>query len=237
MTSPWLIAFYALIPMVVSIVGGLIASYYIPKPKLTSFLQHFVAGVVIAAVAIELLPKILGHGSRLTIGIGFVIGVIVVLVVHELSHFLAGKQKKEGVPLGLVVGAAIDLFIDGFLIGIAFIAGQASGIFIAVSLSLCAFFLNLTVTATLSQRGVDKWKQGASSLIMAIMLPWGALIGSSIVGHLPPAILTETLAFGVAALLYLGVEELLGEAHTSEETPWISSAFFLGFLLIVLFKI
>ena len=32
--------------------------------------------------------------------------------------------------------------------------------------------------------------------------------------------------FGVAALLYLGVEELLGEAHKKEDNVWISATFF-----------
>lgn len=237
MTIPYVITLYSLIPMGVAIVGGLIASLYVPKPKMISTLQHFVAGIVVGAVSIELLPKILGQASSITIGIGFVLGAALMLLVHELAHFLAKKEGKQGVPIGLITGAAIDLLIDGMLIGVSFLAGTASGIVIALSLSLCAFFLTLTVSSTMTQKKNPKIFQAISVLIIAVMLPIGASIGGAIVSQLPPVILVETIAFGVAALLYLGIEELLAEAHEVHDTAWISATFFLGFLIILLFRI
>ncbi|MCH9626248.1 MAG: hypothetical protein S4CHLAM123_14440 [Chlamydiales bacterium] len=237
MLSPSLITAYALIPMFVAIIGGVIASFYVLKPKIIRFLQHLVGGIVVGAVAIELIPKIIGKSSNWTIGIGFVIGVAVMLLVHELAHFLAKKKGASGVPFGLVIGAAIDLFIDGMLIGVAFIAGMGSGIVIAISLSLCAFFLNLTISSTMTKSKSSKWLQLLAIVFVSIMLPLGAFVGGGIVSHLPPVILIETIAFGVAALLYLGIEELLAEAHIEHDTAWISAAFFLGFFLILLFRI
>ncbi len=227
---------YALIPMGVAILGGLLASFYIPKPKVVGALQHFVAGIVIGAVAIELLPKILGHRPIWTIGIGFVIGVVVMILLHELAHYLIDRQGKQRVPYGLVAAVGIDFLIDGILIGVAFLAGSASGIVIAASLSLCAFFLNLTVSTSLTKRKVGVGLQWLIIVGIAIMLPIGALIGSTVISQFPPVILIETLAFGVAALLYLGVEELLAEAHEIKDTAWVSSAFFLGVLVILLIR-
>ena len=185
MVSFTLITLYGLIPMGVAIIGGLVASLYTPKPKLTGALQHFVAGIVIGAVAIELLPKIL-HQSSWTVGIGFVIGVALMVLLHEFSHFLARKQKKVGLPYGLITAAAVDLLIDGILIGVAFLAGEASGILIAVSLSLCAFFLNLTVASTLTMRKVARGVQWLAIVGISVMLPIGALIGSSVIAQFPP---------------------------------------------------
>ncbi len=230
--SPWFVTLYTLIPMGLAILGGALASIYLPKPKVVSMLQHFVAGIVIGAVAIELLPKILGHASPISIGVGFSAGVVLMFLLHELSHLLSSKQA-----LGLIIAAAVDLFIDGMLIGISFLAGKESGLLIAISLSLCAFFLNLSVSATLRQKKVAKLLQWSSLLLIALMLPLGALIGSAVVGQFSSAILYQTLAFGVAALLYLGVEELLVEAHEGPESPWVCATFFLGFLVILLFRI
>jgi ZIP family zinc transporter len=42
------------------------------------------------------------------------------------------------------------------------------------------------------------------------------------------------LAFGLIALLYLVTEELLVEAHESEDRPWVTAMFFVGFLLLLL---
>lgn len=230
----WWIAFYALIPAFVGFCGGLLATVVLPNPKSRSALQHFVGGIVVGAVAVELLPKILGtNHTWYTMSIGFLLGVIVMIALHWFSHWLAHKSKGKGLPLAMTIGIAIDLLIDGVLIGIAFLAGETSGVFIAIALSLCAFFLLLSLMvrmrkATFSVKKGLCWIGG-----VALLLPIGALIGSFVLNLLPVVILLETLAFGVAALLYLGIEELLGEAHKEHDTPWITSAFFLGFLVIL----
>ena len=59
MTSPLLITAFALIPMIVALIGGGLATIYSFPKKVMSGLQHFVAGIVVGAVATELLPKIL----------------------------------------------------------------------------------------------------------------------------------------------------------------------------------
>lgn len=234
-----MIVLYTLIPTALALIGGFIASVYVPKRKFVSTLQHFVAGVVIAAVAIELLPKIVGKGTTWSIGVGFVVGALVMLLLHELAHFLAGKGGKGSAPFGLIAGGAIDLFIDGILIGVSFLAGRESGILIAISLSLCAFFLSLTISSTMTQKHANRGVQFFTILFIAAMLPLGAFVGGSVIAQMPQSILVETIAFGVAALLYLGVEELLAEAHGGgdHDTAFISSAFFIGFLIILLFKV
>ncbi len=212
-------------------IGGLVASIYIPKPKLISTLQHFVAGVVIAAVSIELLPKIIHKNSSWTVVCGFVLGAVVMLLLNVVTKHLS---KGKGASKGLITGGALDLLIDGILIGVSFLAGKESGLLIVFSLSLCAFFLNLTVASTLRQKGVRPREAGLMVFLIAAMLPLGAWIGGSVLAHLPESVLTETIAFGVAALLYLGVEELLSEAHEKRDTIWVSASFFLGFLAILL---
>ena len=230
MTPAYWITLYALIPMAISIVGGMIASAYVPKPKVLSAFQHFVAGIVIGAVSIELLPKVTEHPSPWTIGAGFIVGVVFMLVLQAVTQVFTQNKSSTG----LVIGSAIDLLIDGILIGVSFLAGKSSGIFIALSLSFCAFFLNLTVASTLTCSKGAKW---FVIIFIAAMLPIGAFLGSRIIAHLPPTILVETLAFGVAALLYLGIEELLAEGHKQKESLWISSTFFFGFLVILCFKL
>lgn len=103
-------------------------------------------------------------------------------------------------------------------------------------MSLCAFFLNLTISSTLRKLGSKNWLIWTSLVLVSVVLPIGAYLGATIVLNMPESFLIETLAFGVAALLYLGVEELLVDAHKEEDAAWISAPFFVGFLLILLFK-
>ena len=49
---------YTLLPVAATIAGGAIAAFRTPGPRLRSGVQHFAAGVVFAAVAVELLPDV-----------------------------------------------------------------------------------------------------------------------------------------------------------------------------------
>ena len=75
-------------------------------------------------------------------------------------------------------------------------------------------------------------------ILFAVVLPIGALIGATIISHIPSQFFIETLAFGVAALLYLAIEELIVAAHEDrkEEPVWVTATFFIGFLLILLLR-
>ena len=59
MSAPLLSALsYTLVAAVAAIVGGIVAIYYSPGPYGQSYVQHFSAGVVFAAVAAKLLPDV-----------------------------------------------------------------------------------------------------------------------------------------------------------------------------------
>ncbi len=228
---------YALIPAAFALFGGLIAAVYSPKATVSSLLQHFVAGVIIAAVAIDLLPKIMNVDSKWSIGLGFLIGIAFMVALHELAHIIAHKKEGGKLPLRLIGASAIDLFIDGILIGLAFIAGSKSGVIITWSLIPCAFFLTLTVGNLLKKKSLPLSTQILFLLFLALMFPLGAFIGSHFAESLPTFLLHETIAAAIAALLYLGVEEFLVEAHRKRENHWVPLAFFLGFGIVLLFQI
>ncbi len=196
---------------------SLLAAIFLGKffkigPLGRSATQHFAAGIVFAAVCRELLPKVMLYHQPLDLAIGFILGVIAMIA--------AGRITSKMLP-----GVAIDLWIDGLLISVAFMAGEQTGILIAIALAIEALFLGLSIASscTLMQ-----------SIGIALMLPFGLICGMQTVPRLPEAFFIGTLAFGIAALLYLVTEELLTEAHEIPDRPWITSLFFAGFLLILL---
>jgi len=238
MITPLDVALYALIPAIFALIGSFLGSFFVPSKQLSSVIQHFVAGIVLAAVAVELLPKILPTKSVFDVGLGFIIGVIVMLAVEGFAHHIKHKDIRKKIPLSLIFAVAIDLFVDGLLIGVSFIAGKESGIWIAISLSSCAFFLTLSTATILSKKEVLYPIRMFCFILFAVVLPIGALIGATIISHIPSQFFIETLAFGVAALLYLAIEELIVAAHEDrkEEPVWVTATFFIGFLLILLLR-
>lgn len=92
--SPFiLVAGYALIPTIAMLVGSL---SLLGSRKISSFLlhvlQHFAAGVLLCAVATELLPPIVSRATHLRykmwITLGFTLGVLVMISLGWLTEYL-----------------------------------------------------------------------------------------------------------------------------------------------------
>ncbi|HAT1822462.1 TPA: hypothetical protein I8Z14_003043, partial [Legionella pneumophila] len=176
-----LITLYSLLPAVLMLIGGGIASIYRPGSAITSATQHFAAGVVFAAVAKELLPKIGAYHDPIALIIGFSVGILAMLFLKWLTNRLEDlEQEKTGLSWGLLTAVGIDLLIDGILIGVAFLAGERGGILIAIALAIEIFFLGLSTTATLGARQVNVPIRLLTSVILAILIPVGAALGASL---------------------------------------------------------
>lgn len=217
---------YTLIPVAAAIVGAAVAVNLRPGPVLVSAIQHFAAGVVFAAAAGEILPDLKHAGSPWATLIGGGVGVAAMLGVRTLERQMKG-------PVGLMSVTGIDILVDGLVLGIAFAAGAKAGILLTVALTIEVLFLGLTVANELGEGGVSKWKVVGATAGLVLLLPLGALLGGP-VGSMPAAVQGGFLAFGLIALLYLVTEELLVEAHETEDRPWVTAMFFVGFLLLLL---
>ena len=217
---------YTLIPAAAAILGAAVAVNLRPGPVLVSAIQHFAAGVVFAAAAGEILPDLKHAGSIWATLVGGGLGVVAMLGLRNLEHRVKG-------PVGLMSVTGIDILVDGLVLGIAFAAGGKAGILLTVALTIEVLFLGLTVANELGEGGASKWKVIGLTAALVLLLPLGALLGGP-VGSLPATVQGGFLAFGLIALLYLVTEELLVEAHETEDRPWVTAMFFAGFLLLLL---
>lgn len=227
---------FLFVPTVCMLIGGVTAIVYLPGERLTVASQHFAAGVVFAAVAKELLPQVGAAHAPLALVIGFTLGIAVMLLAKWFSHRLEDQQRGGKLALGLVSAVLIDVFIDGMLIGVAFLAGEKGGVLITIALAIEILFLGLSTTATLNQLGANKLYRIAVIMLLALVIPFSAYLGEHVFAHASPGMMNGILAFGVAALLYLVTEELLVEAHKTEEKIWMPLFFFIGFLLILMLE-
>ena len=231
---------YMLIPVAVTIAGGLIASTIRLAPAVRSTIQHFTAGVVFAAIAGEVIPDVVHRDKPFATVIGFAVGVALMFGISRASDALVDLAERpdggRGFPAPLVAAVSIDGLVDGLVIGIGFTVGTTLGTLVTVALSLEMFFLGLSTAATLRQTGSPPRLAVVITAAAALMIAVGALLGVLVFGRLPSAGLAGVLAFGCASLLYLVTEELLNEAHTVPETRLMSSLFFGGFLTLLIIE-
>lgn len=213
---------YTLIPALATILGAAIAAVRQPSPLLTSAIQHLAAGVLFAAIAVEILPDLKHQQSPIAVIVGGAFGVALMLLVKRWGEKAKGSS-------GLIVTIGIDILIDGLVLGIGFAAGTKQGLLLTGALTLEVLFLGLALASELKQTGVTAARVIGIVAGLAILLPVGALMGTPI-GGLPGPYLAGFFAFALVALLYLVTEELLVEAHAVPERPWTTAMFFVGFL-------
>lgn len=251
-TPPWTTMLgFALLPAVVMIAGAALAVWRAPGPQLRSAILHFAAGVIFSVVAVELLPDIVQHHAPYEVALGFGLGVATMLGLRYFTQRLE-KQEQTGkdaepaaassslptaataLPWGLLVAIGIDIFIDGLLLGIGFAAGAKEGTLLAIALTIELLSLGLATAVELRQDGHGKGRAVAIVAGTSLMLLLGAGIGTTVLRGATGNLLEIVLSFGLAALLFLVTEELLTEAHEEPETPLMTMAFFVGFLLFLL---
>ena len=217
--SAWM---YTLLPALAAILGSVVALRMRPGPIALSAIQHFAAGVVFAAAASEVLPDVMHRGLPYATVLGGGAAVVLMLLVKQIEHYAKGS-------LGLLVAVAIDLFIDGIVLGIGFVASLKVGLLLTIALTLEVLFLGLTVVSELREASRSSATALLATACLVLLLPVGALIGAP-VGQLSAPLQAAFLSFGLVALLYLVTEELLVEAHEVPDRPWVTATFFVGFL-------
>jgi ZIP family zinc transporter len=225
---------YTALAAVAAIVGGLVAVYRPPGAQMESNIQHFAAGVVIAAVAAELLPDIHGRAPEIVV-LGFGIGVVTMLGIHRLSKTIEKRNigGKFAGAAGLLITVGIDMIIDGILIGVTFLDNPDTGIVIAIALTIEVLFLGVAGVVALP-KGVSVARKLAVPVTFGLLLAGGVTVGVLALEGVSGTPILLVLAFGAAALLYLVTEELLVKAAKVPETPVSTTLFFVGFLSIFL---
>lgn len=231
------ILLFSLIPAFTMITGGAIATIRVPSGNIRSLILHFAAGVVFSVVAVELLPDIIKTHAPLQLIIGFSMGFLVMIAIRKLTETAQEKQaanSTQGLPMGLLAGVAVDIFIDGLLLGIGFSAGNTEGILLTIALSVELLSLGMATAIELSA-STGKKKTVGLIITLAAVFFISATLGATLLHNLSHKALEVVLSFGLAALLFLVTEELLTEAHEEKETVWHTGAFFGGFLLFLIF--
>lgn len=237
----WQFLAYSVIPAAAMSFAATIAVYRSPGEAFRSAVLHLASGVVFAVVAVEFLPDLLEQDAPLATVLGFTFGTAAMLSVRSFTRWIQNRAPDQTVagstpPYGLLFGTAVDIVIDGLILGIAFAAGSTVGGLLALALTIELASLGLATALALRSRRIGRARTIAIVSGLSLLFSASALAGASFLQGIEGTSLATLLAFGSAALLFLVTEELLTEAHETQETPMLTAAFFLGFIVILLFS-
>lgn len=218
---------FTLIPFAAAIASGVLARVWTPGAGARSYIQHFAAGVVLAAVTGELLSDVVERQQVLAAVVGFVAGLGLMLVIKLVSHNLRG-----GGSMSLVLTAGVDTLVDGFVIGLGFVVGGGTGVLLAFALAIELLFLGLSASSSVGASGGSPRTMFAVAAGLGVLVMAGSALGVILLGGAAGYVVTAVLAFGSVALLYLVTEELLVGVRNVPETPVHTLVLFAGFILI-----
>lgn len=228
----------ALLPAIGSLIGVALAEWKQPSSTMTGVALHAAAGLAMAVVAIEFMPRAQERLDAWLIAIGIIAGMGFSLLLNRFTGFLSGALSGNagtGSLWGIYGVVSIDLLSDGLMTG----SGSAISSGLGLLLALSQVFGNLpggfAVTAALRQNDVPRTRR----LAMAAGYPAAPLLGAA-AGFLAlrdasPEVIGFVLALFAGLLLVATVEDMVPEAdEPGAPRKYSSPAFAGGFVLLLL---
>ncbi len=223
-----------------TLIGGLIGLRY--KDKL-HLLLGFTAGVLLAVVALEILPEIFELVGEMGIDIkipmfALIVGFLVfhigekLLLIHHSHEDHYGEHSHPVVGKFSALALAGHSFVDGLAIGLGFQVSAAAGIAVAIAV-LAHDFTDGLNTVSLLLRHNSSQKSAIKFLILVAVAPvLGGVVGLFVT--LPPIALLAYLGAFAGFLLYIGASDILPEAHSRDSSLKTVFATILGVIFVVL---
>ena len=131
--------FCLLAPPFAILSGGVLVGLWRPTARIQAAVQHFTAGLVLGAIAIELAPEFVQSPHRVEVVAGFLIGAIFMLLVARLTTSSNHDNASANRSGSLLFAVAVDLFVDGLLVGTSYAVGANQGVLVAIALGGCGF--------------------------------------------------------------------------------------------------
>lgn len=224
---------FALAPALGNFGGGLAAELFDVSRRGLSLALHAAAGVVLAVVAVELIPQTFGVDPPWLPIAAFVGGGLFFMSANGLLERTAGGEESAG-PWVLWFGVAIDLFSDGIMIGTGSSIGLGLGLLLALGQTPADIPEGFAAIASLKAKGVAKKIRVGMAAAFALPLFAGVTIGYWAMRGQPEAFKLSLLAFTAGVLVTVVVEEIVPESHEGSESKAATIFFVGGFALFSL---
>jgi ZIP family zinc transporter len=208
--------------------GGLLALNLKISYCVLGFIMAFGAGVLISAVAYELVQEALGISSGTSTALGLFSGALVFFVGDLLIDHFGGNRRKasagtrtrravsapvqsKGAALAITLGIVLDGVPESAVLGLTLLEGSVS-----IAMLAAVFLSNLpeAIAATSGLRD-SGWSDGRILglwVIVAGVSGLAALAGYSIFGDLQPSTISFVLAFAGGAILTMLADTMMPEA-------------------------
>ena len=222
----------ALLPGLGNLAGAVAAEMVAPSRRMLSAALHGAAGIVIAIVALELIPEARTALHPALLGLAFATGCAAYSLVERFVHS-AGTSSKAYTRMWMIYAAvAVDLTSDGLMIGSGMAVSFGLALVLAGGQVLADLPEGFAVVANLKDKGVARRQRLLIALSFLIFPVAAALMAFIALRHTAESVQMAALAFIAGLLSYAAIEDMIGEAHeATDDTVIAPIAFGVGFAL------
>ena len=223
------------------VLGALVAWFVDVPPKVVASVMAFGSGVLISAVAFDLMAEAAASGGLTATGSGFLAGaVLYVLANLALAHRGARHRKRSGGQpseaeqsgsgAAIAVGALLDGIPESVVLGLSLLAGGAVSTPV-----LAAVFISNVPEGLSSAAGMKRSGRSARYVFgvwggIAVTSGLSALLGNLLLGESSPQTEAVITAVAAGAILTMIADTMIPEAYERTHA-WTGLITTLGFLV------
>lgn len=236
MSDLWLVLLLALLPGVATFAGGILAEVSRDSAHRLNRALHAASGVVIAIVAVELMPEAVETLAGWWIALAFACGgVAYVLLESAVDRLQDGADAGQSRMWMIYAAVVLDLTSDGLMIGTGSSVSTDLAVVLAAGQVLADVPEGYATVATFRDKGVPRDRRILFAASFVVYVAAAALASYFLLRGAPEQLKRVALVFVAGLLTVAAVEDMLEEAHRArEDTRWSVLAFVGGFALFTL---
>jgi ZIP family zinc transporter len=217
-----------------SLLLGALVAFAVPIPrKVLGFILAFGAGVLISAVAYELVEEaVTTAADSYAVAIGFPLGAIVFFLGDVAIDLRRKGSSDAGGGLGIVLGAVLDGIPESVVIGASLLTGETASVAVIVAVFLSNIPESISASSELLRDGWSRWRVLVLWLIVVATSTLAAGLGYVALEGASGSWISAIQAFAAGAILTMLADEMVPEAFEyTEHNKTVGLALAFGFAL------
>lgn len=212
--------FWGLLAASSLMVGGLLALQIDIPERVLGLIMAFGAGVLISAVAFELVEEAFETSGSLVVASGLLAGALTFYVGDVLIDRMGGSERKRmsggqgsGSALAIVLGIVLDGIPESIVLGLSILTEGSVSIAFLAAVFLSNLPEAIAATTGLSAGGWTRARiLGLWALVMLVS-GLASLAGYALFDTASPRLLSFVLAFAGGAVLTMLTDTMIPEAY------------------------